>query len=121
VLLIVEGCTDAAAALDLGFDVIGRPACLGCEQIIADLARQSGHVTTVIIADNDSRPCVLCHGDGCHACEDGIMQPGKRGAEKLQKVIPRSRIVTLPTKDLRAFKNSGGTKEILNAILSAAV
>ena len=32
--LIVEGLTDAAAAIDLGFGVIDRPACLGCEDMM---------------------------------------------------------------------------------------
>jgi hypothetical protein len=100
-LLIVEGPTDTAAAIDLGFDVIGRPACLGCEQIIADLAGQSGHVTTVIIADNDD--------------------PGQRGAAKLQKLIPRSRIVTLPAKDLRSAVQQGMTKLLFEQIISAHV
>jgi hypothetical protein len=52
-LLIVEGPTDAAAAIDLGYRVIGRPSCVGCEDMIAALVRQSGAGTTLIIADND--------------------------------------------------------------------
>jgi len=53
-LLIVEGPTDAAAAIDLGFRVIGRPACVGCEDMIAELVRKHGHVTTLIVADADA-------------------------------------------------------------------
>jgi hypothetical protein len=52
-LLIVEGPTDATAAIDLGFNVIGRPACVGCEDMIADLVQKSGASTTLIIADAD--------------------------------------------------------------------
>src|SRR5262249_37965686 len=52
-LLIVEGPTDAAAALDLGYDVIGRPACVGCEDMIAALVRKRIHVNTFIVADAD--------------------------------------------------------------------
>ena len=53
-LRIVEGPTDTAAAVDLGFNVIGRPACLGCNEMILEIARQSGASTTLIIVDNDA-------------------------------------------------------------------
>ena len=53
-LLIVEGPTDVAAALDLGYDVIGRPACVGCEDMIVRLVRKRGHVATFIVADADA-------------------------------------------------------------------
>jgi hypothetical protein len=36
----VEGPTDAAAAIDLGFNVMGRPACLSCEDMIAQVVRK---------------------------------------------------------------------------------
>jgi hypothetical protein len=51
--LIVEGPTDTAAAVDLGFNVIGRPACLGCKDMIAEVVSKHGAGTTFIIADND--------------------------------------------------------------------
>lgn len=50
---IVEGLTDAAAAIDLGSNVIGRPASLGCEDMIVELVRQHGASTMLIIADAD--------------------------------------------------------------------
>jgi hypothetical protein len=52
-LVIVEGPTDAAAALDLGYDVIGRPACVGCEDTIVAAVRHSAHVDTVLVVDAD--------------------------------------------------------------------
>jgi hypothetical protein len=52
-LLIVEDPTDAAAAIDLGFRVIGRPSCIGCEDMIAALVRECGASTTLIVADAD--------------------------------------------------------------------
>ena len=52
---IVESPTDTAAAIDLGFNVIGSPACVGCEDMIASVASQHGHVTMLaIIADADA-------------------------------------------------------------------
>lgn len=101
-LLIVEGPTDAAAAVELGFDVIGRSACLGQEQMIRDYVRRRSPHRVFIIADNDA--------------------PGQRGARRLRDdYLRRASIVTLPSKDLREFKNCGGTREILNELLRACV
>lgn len=100
-LLIVEGPTDAAAAIDLGFPVIGRPACLGCEDMIAEIVRKGSHVNTFIVADAD--------------------EPGQRGAERLKAKLPRAKIITLPCKDLRRFVNDGGNRIIFEQLLNAVV
>jgi len=100
-LLIVEGPTDAAAAIDLGYAVVGRPACLGCESMISEYVRKCVVRTVVIVADADL--------------------PGQRGAAKLQEKFQRAKIVTLPAKDLRSFVNSGGTRTIFEQICSAAL
>jgi 5S rRNA maturation endonuclease (ribonuclease M5) len=97
-LLIVEGPTDTAAAIDLGFSVIGRPACLGCEDMIVQMAKGYPGGPLFIIADSDA--------------------PGQRGASRLQEKLRKAKIVTLPAKDLRSFVNSGGTREILDGYLS---
>jgi len=52
-ILVVDGPTDSATAIDLGYDEIGRPGCLGFEDMIAEVVRQSVHVNTLIIADAD--------------------------------------------------------------------
>jgi 5S rRNA maturation endonuclease (ribonuclease M5) len=101
VCLIVEGPTDTAAAIDLGFGVVGRPACLGCEDLVVSVAKQSPRVRLIILADAD--------------------EPGQRGARRLQEKLRKAKIVTLPAKDLRAFLNAGGTKEILNGFINASV
>ena len=69
-LLIVEGPTDTAAAIDIGFPVIGHPACLGCEDMIVELVREHGAGTTLIIADAN--------------------EPGQRGAFDKYGAIARS-------------------------------
>jgi hypothetical protein len=95
-LLLVEGPTDAAAALGLGFDVIGRPSCTGGARYCASLARGRD---IVIVADADD--------------------PGRRGAEALASAIlptVRSLRVVEPTdgsKDLREWLRQGLTREQL--------
>lgn len=122
IVLIVEGPTDAAAAIDLGFDVVGRPACMGQEEMVSDYLLSRKPRRVYIIADNDERECSVCKGKGCNGCGNtGRLAPGINGARRLKKRLPAANIVTLPTKDLRSFKNEGGTEEILNAILSAYV
>jgi 5S rRNA maturation endonuclease (ribonuclease M5) len=86
-LLIVEGPTDTAAALDLGFDAIGRPNCNSKIEMTAKAAR--GREEIVIIGDNDSA--------------------GKNGAEKLAEALviyyPSVKIIYPPDsiKDLRQW------------------
>jgi hypothetical protein len=60
-LLLTEGPTDAAAAMDLSFDAIGRPNCNLAMAMTVRVVRNRDEI--VIVADNDSA--------------------GKTGAEKL--------------------------------------
>jgi phage/plasmid primase-like uncharacterized protein len=106
-LLICEGATDVAALLDCGFRaVIGRPSCLGGVKLIVELCRARRVSEVVIFADNDL--------------------PGQRGAEKLARelslYVPRLRVVTPPTKDVRDWKRNGANRDdIERAIAGAAL
>lgn len=89
-VLVVEGPTDCAAAVSLGFDAIGRPSCLGCEAETVTACR--GRVAW-IIADNDG--------------------PGIGGAVKLAAAMKGKRKIVMPGgyKDLRAWVNAGATAD----------
>lgn len=101
-LLIVEGPTDLAAALTLGYCAIGRPSCRGMEKEINDFAIKHHIRDLIIISDNDT--------------------PGLLGAEKLQEEISiHSTIVIPPCKDLRQFLNYGGTKEVLDSLIKNSI
>lgn len=95
-LLICEGPTDTAAALDLGFDAIGRPNCNSCVDMTARFAKGR---KVVIIGDND--------------------KPGKVGVEKLAGKLllhcPSVKVIYPPdeTKDLRQWLRAGLTSEEL--------
>lgn len=96
VACIVEGPTDAAAALTIGLSVIGRPSCLGCEEMILDHVKARKVRRAVIITDND--------------------EPGLRGAAKLQDLLTiPSCIYAPPTKDLREFVGLGGDRAMIEA------
>jgi len=102
-LLVCEGPTDTAAALDLGFAAAGRP---NCNSRITMVSRFVKGREVVIISDNDD--------------------VGRAGAEKLAaKLIhycPDVRIVQPPAsiKDLRAWLRAGLTPEDLNKAISGA-
>ena len=98
IVLVCEGPTDTAAALTLGFFSIGRPSCLGCEEAVAHVLREIGPKEVVLVHDND--------------------EAGTRGAAHLSKSLPRCRSFVPPTKDLRAFLISGGTRELMLSMLS---
>jgi len=101
-LLICEGPTDTAAGLTLGYFAVGRPACLGCEQMIAELIREACLSEAIIVCDNDA--------------------PGIRGAEKLAQALQcRTVCVVPPTKDLRAFVSAGGTAQLLESLTESCV
>lgn len=117
-LMIVEGPSDTAAALDLGFEVIGRPSCMGATDHVIALLRRMRVRAVVIMSDNDKpkrRP------DGT------LWRPGQQGALKLFKdILPHTRsccIIKPPRhKDLREWYNAGGTKEdVLNLIKNTRV
>ena len=90
-LLIVEGESDLAAALDLGFDSIGRPNCNSKVLMTAKAAK--GRRDIVIVGDNDA--------------------VGRTGAEKLADALilhyPCVKIVYPPNsiKDLREWSQAG--------------
>jgi 5S rRNA maturation endonuclease (ribonuclease M5) len=101
-LYIVEGPTDLAAALTIGLFAIGRPACLGQEQMIMEYIRAQKARRVVIVADNDD--------------------PGLRGAAKLQSALPvPSCVWTPPTKDIREFLKLGGKGPMIEACIKDTV
>ena len=99
-LLICEGPTDTAAALDLGFTAVGRPSCNSGTQMLAKVARGRD---VVIVADNDP--------------------PGRKGAEALASELVlyclTVRLVYPPDgiKDLRQWKVIGLTREQLQSVI----
>ena len=99
-LLICEGPTDTAAALELGLDAIGRPSCNGAIEMTARAAR--GRSELIVVADNDD--------------------VGIRGAMKLADTLAlhcRVKIVVAPSgiKDLRSWLCKGLSSEQLEAII----
>jgi len=98
--LVVEGPTDTAAGVSLGFHTIGRPSCTGGVREIRAFCRKRGIRRLSILADNDG--------------------PGIRGARTLAKQVRmQTRIVVLPAKDLREWLRYGATKQALEACLAA--
>jgi hypothetical protein len=99
-LLICEGPTDTAAALDLGFDVIGRPNCNSCVDMTARFAKGR---KVVIIGDND--------------------EVGKTGAEKVAGKLllhcSSVKVIYPPDKikDLRQWLRAGLTSGQLQQII----
>ncbi|MHC4538751.1 MAG: hypothetical protein ACYS74_03085 [Planctomycetota bacterium] len=103
-LLIVEGGSDLAAALDLGFAGIGRPNCSSKILMTAEAAR--GRTEIVIVGDND--------------------EVGRAGAEKLSDALvlhyPCVKTVYPPDdiQDLRKWLQAGLTHETLQQIIRDA-
>jgi len=105
-LLISEGPTDTAAALDLGFAAIGRPSCVGAVDITVDLMRKMKPSLVVIVADND--------------------EAGQKGAASLASSLAlqmkQLKIITPARgiKDLRAWKIGRATPTEVKAVIDAA-
>ena len=115
-LVFCEGPTSAAALLDLEFQAIGRPSCMGGVGLVCDLIERRGRVDVVIFGDRDEakpRP------DG------SVWFPGQDGAKRLaQEILPlcRSVKVILPPfhKDARDWKKAGATRGMVEAVIKAA-
>jgi hypothetical protein len=97
ILYVCEGPTDTAAALTMNLYALGRPSCMGCEEMIKQFVRIKRISRVVIVTDNDI--------------------PGLRGAAKLQRSLTVKSVAwSPPCKDLRAFVNAGGTRQMLHAM-----
>jgi len=100
--LICEGPTDTAAALTIGYFAIGRPSCLGCVEHIQLAIRRLAIRRVCIVSDLDDA--------------------GLRGAKTLAEHLPiQTAILVCPAKDIRAFVNNGGNKEMLDAMMGQLV
>jgi hypothetical protein len=107
-LLICEGPTDTAAALTLGYDVIGRPSCQGNTDTVKKWLETHLYGEIVIIADND-------------APDKTGRRAGQDGAKNLASAIDRPvRIVVLPVKDIRSAVKAGITKAFVDGIIRDA-
>jgi len=107
-LLICEGPTDTAAALDLGFTAIGRPNCNSCVDMTIEFCK--GRSQIIIIGDNDPP-------------KEGGRFPGKEGAEKLARKLllhcSSVKVIYPPdkAKDLRQWFRAGLTSGQLQQII----
>jgi len=105
VLVICEGPTDAAAVLDLGFNVAGRPSCTGGMRLLIDLVKARRPGTVVIVRDADG--------------------PGRRGAKALASaLLPYVACLKVteppsPHKDMRVWKLAGATHNDVAALIDA--
>ena len=103
-VVICEGPTDAAAALALGYEPIGRPSCTGSERHVADTLKRWDVEQATVCADADG--------------------PGMAGAERLRDVLRAARVrVRLVTpgghKDLRDWLKAGATRVVVEAMWGA--
>jgi hypothetical protein len=103
--VVCEGPTDAAAAMALGFEPIGRPSCSGSERHVIDTCRRMGYPRVTVCADSDG--------------------PGIAGARRLADVLVAARIavrMVIPGgfKDLRDWFRAGVSPEIVTASWSQA-
>jgi len=114
-LIICEGPSDTAALLDLEFDAIGRPSCLGGNEHVMEFLRGKRR-DIVIMSDNDQPK---------HRPDGSVWFPGQEGATKLAHLIKplvRSVKVCHPPghKDIREWKIAGATKPVVIAIIRNA-
>lgn len=108
-VFVTEGATDTAALLSLGFCTIGRPSCLGQEDLVMDTLKINKARRVVIVPDNDEPK------------ENG-RRPGIEGAYKLkEKMLVPSLIFTPPTKDIREFIRAGADAPTIESIIKNLV
>lgn len=105
-LLVCEGASDTAAALDLGFEAVGRPSCTGGVRLLLDLILLRRPARVAVVADADA--------------------PGLRGAEHLAALLtPYVRELRVlappaPFKDLREWRRAGATAGDLQLLFDSA-
>jgi len=98
-VLVVEGMSDTAAAMDLGFAAVGRPSNLACMDELKELVRGR---RVLVIGENDAKSDGRHPGrDGVNACVKTLAVDGV--ASEVVSIFPPK-----PYKDLRAAKVVGG-------------
>lgn len=102
-IIITEGPTDTAAALDLGLYAVGRSSCLSGVQLLRDFIHLHRIRRVTIFADGD--------------------KPGRDGAKRLSAALSVPSRIMLPPpsiKDLREWSHVNLTKPIFDAAQSVA-
>jgi 5S rRNA maturation endonuclease (ribonuclease M5) len=107
-LFVCEGPTDTAAMLDMGFNAVGRPSCLGGKELLVELLTARKNKDVVIMADGDD--------------------PGQDGARRLAQSLSKltSKVVTCTPpegyKDVRAWYRGGELRreEVIERVKEAA-
>jgi len=103
-LLICEGPTDTAAAMDLDYYALGRPSCSGAVDITISIVKAMPVERIIIVSDGD--------------------EPGLRGACHLANRMWNSgirvNIIIPPAKDLREWVNQGATRDDVEELIEAA-
>jgi hypothetical protein len=102
ILIVREGPTDTAGAVELGLFAVGRPNCCCGGHDIKILCRRLDVSHVVVISDND--------------------KPGLDGARKVGAEIklPFAMYVP-PAKDLREFVRLGGTRAMIENTLKSTI
>lgn len=101
---IVEGPTDTAAAMTLGVPTIGRPSCLGSEDLVNSLLERKKVKRVIIVPDHD-KP------------DKNGRRAGLAGALTLQvKIKIPSMIWTPPAKDIREFLINKGSVQLMETM-----
>lgn len=111
-VMVVEGPTDCAAGLALGFFTIGRPNNMVGNDMVAAVLSELRPSDVIVCFDNDE------HVDSMGK----LIRPGPFGAERLIKTL-KHRVTRFipPTKDLRSFLQSGGTHDDIQSVLRTSV
>lgn len=120
-LLIVEGPTDCGAALDWGFDAIGRPSALACVAMTVAYCRRQRR--EVVIVANHDEPKYRLDINGNPMGEP--FYPGQEGGEKLANELASvglgvKLIEPLGAKDCRQWKREGATREVVETVIDNA-
>lgn len=92
-VVVVEGGSDVAAAMDMGFVAVGRPSNLACMDMLSDLLRSRD---VWVIGENDKKP------DGSEPGREGMIaafQCLRNTCKTVKMLMPPEHV-----KDLRAWK-----------------
>jgi hypothetical protein len=102
-ILICEGPTSTAAALQLGFYAVGRPSCSCAPDQVNDLIVRLKIRKAIIVADNDRKWRL-----------GRFWSPGMEGALRLSDDVRCKHVIwTPPQKDIRDFLKAGGNRDLI--------